>query len=76
MGPWSGIGRLLVILGVAIAVVGGLMLLLGRLGLGGLPGDIRLRGEGWGCYVPIVSSILLSLLLTLILNLLFRWFGK
>lgn len=73
---WNGLGRLLVILGVAIAIVGGLVLLLGRLGLGSLPGDIRVRGEGWGCYVPIVSSILLSLLLTLILNLFFRWFGK
>ncbi|MGV8083675.1 MAG: DUF2905 domain-containing protein [Coriobacteriia bacterium] len=73
---WNGLGRLLVILGVAIAIVGGLMLLFGRLGLGSLPGDIRVRGEGWGCYVPIVSSILLSLLLTLILNLFFRWFGK
>jgi hypothetical protein len=39
-----------------------------------MPGDIRIQREGFSCFVPIVSSIVLSILLTLLLNLFFRWF--
>lgn len=67
-------GRLLVLLGVAMVIIGGLMWLGGSVGLGSLPGDIRFGSDRWGCYVPIVSSIILSLLLTLLLNLLLRFF--
>lgn len=69
-------GRALVFLGIAMVVVGALVWLGGRLGLGSLPGDFSLRGERWGCYIPIVSSLIISVILTLLLNLLFRWFGK
>jgi Protein of unknown function (DUF2905) len=69
-------GRILALLGVSMLVVGALLWAAGRLGLGGLPGDLRLSGAGWSCYVPIVTSILLSLLLTLVLNLILRAMGK
>jgi hypothetical protein len=46
--------------------------LLNRLGLGRLPGDIRIERKGRSFYFPLASTILLSLLLTLIL----RLFGR
>ena len=51
--------------------------LFGRAGIGArlghLPGDVRLQGEGWSCFIPITTSILLSLLLTLVLTLIVRF---
>lgn len=67
-------GRWLIFLGIAMVVVGALVWLGGKLGLGSLPGDFRLTGERWGCYVPIVSSIIISVILTIVLNLLLRFF--
>jgi hypothetical protein len=68
------LGKYLALVGLSLALVGGLMVIGGRLGLGSLPGSLRIQREGFSCYVPIAASILLSLLLTLILNLLLRWF--
>ncbi|GAB4472818.1 MAG: hypothetical protein Kow0088_07700 [Anaerolineales bacterium] len=73
------IGKWLIALGLILVVVGGLILLANRLGIGGLkiplgrlPGDIRIQGENFSCFIPIASSILLSILLTVILNLIVR----
>ena len=60
----SDLGRTLVILGTVVAVFG--VLLVVGLPLGRLPGDITLRGNGWAVYVPIVTSILVSIGLTLV----------
>jgi hypothetical protein len=58
------VGRLLMVVGLIIAALGALMML--GLPLGRLPGDIVVqRGRGT-VYVPIVTSIVLSLLLTLL----------
>jgi hypothetical protein len=65
----QGIGRLLVALGVLIAVVGGLIWVMGALPR--LPGDIYIQRRGVTVYIPLVGSLLVSLLLTLLLNLLF-----
>ena len=69
-------GKLLVLLAIALAILGVLLWLGGVLGLGRLPGDIRIQRPGFGCVVPIVSSIILSIVLTLLLNLLLRFFGR
>lgn len=69
-------GRILVLVGIAMVVLGALLWFGGRMGLGSLPGDIRLNGGGWGCYAPIATSILISLLLTLVLNLFLRFFNR
>lgn len=67
------IGRLLLLLGVGITIIGGVMWLLGRFtGLGGLPGDIRVQTENVSCFVPITSMIILSVLLTIVLNVIIR----
>ncbi|RCK76332.1 MAG: hypothetical protein ANABAC_0483 [Anaerolineae bacterium] len=70
-------------LGVFLVIVGGIILLANRLGVSGLklpfgrlPGDIRIQGENFTCFIPIASSILLSILLTLILNLLVRFLNR
>ena len=59
--------RTLVTLGIVIAVVGLLWPWVGKLGLGRLPGDIRI-GTGSGTfYFPIVTCIVLSLAVSLLL---------
>jgi hypothetical protein len=58
------IGRLLLVVAALLAVVGGILLAADRLGWGRLPGDIVFRGHHVTVYVPIATSILLSLLLT------------
>ncbi|MBN1508907.1 MAG: DUF2905 family protein [Sedimentisphaerales bacterium] len=60
-------GKWLVVAGVAIVVIGLLVLLLGRIGLFRLPGDFTFGGRNWRIYLPLASSIILSLILTLIL---------
>ena len=56
------IGRILVLAGVALAVIGALIMLLGRSGLplGRLPGDILYRGKNSTFYFPLATSIVIS----------------
>lgn len=72
------LGRILLIGGIALALLGGLFLLIGRLmpGLGSLPGDIRIQGQGFSCFIPIASMILISVILTIILNLIIRFLNR
>jgi len=60
-------GKWLVAAGAIIIVIGLLVMLLGKVGLFRLPGDLSFGGRNWRIYFPIASSILLSILLTLIL---------
>ena len=57
------------ILGVALVVIGGIVMLLGRTGLplGRLPGDIIYRGKNTTFYFPLATSIVLSVVLSAIL---------
>lgn len=68
----TNFGRALMVLGATIFVLGVVVSLLGRTGLGRLPGDIVVHRGHFTFYFPIVTSILLSLLLTAILWLLRR----
>jgi hypothetical protein len=67
------VGKVLVLLGVVLVVVGGLWTLGERIGLGRLPGDIVVRGERSNLYFPLATSIVLSVLLSLILWFVQRW---
>lgn len=59
---------MLVVAGVALAVVGLLLWSgLGRGWLGQLPGDISYRRGNFGFYFPIVTCLVLSVILTFIL---------
>ncbi len=64
-------GKLLVFVGLLITGIG-LLVMLG-LPFFRLPGDVVVRRGSFTLYVPIVTSILLSVLLTLVLMLLRRW---
>ncbi len=57
-------GRLLIVLGLVIAGIG-LLVTLG-LPLGRLPGDIVVRRDNFTFYVPLGTSILVSVVLTLV----------
>jgi hypothetical protein len=71
----NDLGRLLIGLGIVLLVAGGLLLLLGRTGipLGRLPGDISYRGKNFSAYLPLGTSILISVLLSLVFYLLSRF---
>jgi len=73
----AGIGRLLVFLGIALVVVGGIVMLLDKTGLpiGRLPGDILYRSKNTTFYFPLATCILLSIVLSIIVFLL-RRFGR
>ena len=61
-------GRVLILVGLALVVLGLIAIGADRAGirLGRLPGDIRIEGKRGGFYFPIVTCILLSVLLSVI----------
>ncbi|MBN2180796.1 MAG: DUF2905 domain-containing protein [Sedimentisphaerales bacterium] len=66
IGPQQ-IGKWLIAAGIFIALLGGLIMLLGKIGLFRLPGDFEFGSRNWRVYIPIASCIILSILLTFIL---------
>jgi hypothetical protein len=68
----GGLGRVLMIAGGTLFLLGVAVSLLGRAGFGRLPGDVVVERGNWSFHFPIVTSILLSLLLSGILWLLRR----
>lgn len=68
----TDLGKILVGFGVVMLLLGGILLLAGSLSgkvpwLGRLPGDIYVQRGGWTMYIPLGTSLLLSIVLTLIL---------
>lgn len=59
--------RLLVVIGLVILAVGLAWPWLNRLGLGNLPGDIRIERDGFVFYFPITTCIVVSLVLSVII---------
>ena len=69
----DSLGKMLILFGVVLALLGGLLLVAGKIPyLGRLPGDIIIRRENWSVYFPLTSSILISILLTLLFSLFSR----
>lgn len=70
--------RILIIIGLAIAFIGLVILLAGRFfpWLGNLPGDIRYEGENFKIYVPLATMILVSIVGTVLINILIRIFRR
>jgi hypothetical protein len=64
-------GRMIIILGVVLVVIGVLFTLGERLPfrLGHLPGDIEIRGKNSVFYFPVMTCILLSVFLSLVMSL-------
>ena len=67
-------GRALILAGIALIVLGGLVMLGDKLPfrLGRLPGDISIKGKYGSFYFPLATCLLASVILSLVM----RWFGK
>ena len=73
VGGWEAIGRLLVLCGLLLVLLGGGLLLLGRMPfLGRLPGDIVIERARFRFYFPLATCLLLSAVLSLVFWLLGR----
>ena len=72
------LGKWIVLVGLGLALLGGVIWLAGKTGLplGRLPGDIRIERDGFSFYFPLATSILISIGLTILLNLLARLFKR
>ena len=68
----GSLGRVLIGAAVVMLVLGGVFLLLGRLGLDRLPGDFVFRRGGLTVYFPIGLMILLSVVGAILLNVFLR----
>jgi hypothetical protein len=67
------IGKVLILFGVLLVVVGILLIYADRIPfLGKLPGDIIYKKGNFTLYIPIVTMLVVSILLTIILNLFHR----
>jgi hypothetical protein len=70
-----GLGKLLIVFGLALAVIGLALVWVerGNLPLGRLPGDMVYRGKNTTVYFPLATSLLLSALLTIVLYVIARF---
>jgi NAD/NADP transhydrogenase beta subunit len=67
------IGKWLIVIGLMIAVIGGIITFAGKVSwLGKLPGDIYIKRENFSFYFPLGTCILISAILSFILWLLRR----
>ncbi|HOK56998.1 MAG TPA: DUF2905 domain-containing protein [bacterium] len=65
-------GKILIVIGLLIFLVGYVIYKGIKIPIGRLPGDIFIKRENFVFYFPIVSSILISIILTIIFSLLWR----
>jgi len=78
MPEWGSLGKLLIGIGSVVALMGTLFMLADRLPglanllgwLGKLPGDISIKRENFSFYLPLGTSIFLSIILSLVFYLL------
>jgi hypothetical protein len=71
----SELGKTLLGIGLLLTVIGGLLLVASRVGvpLGRLPGDFVHRGKHVTVFIPLGTSILLSVLLSALFYILSRF---
>jgi len=70
MSGFEGLAKLLIIFGVVLALLGGLLLVVGKIPfIGRLPGDIYIQRENFTFYFPLATSLLISILLTRLFSL-------
>lgn len=67
MQGFQPLGKILIIIGLFIIILGILFLFVGRIPwIGRLPGDIVIERKNINIYIPITTSIIISILLTII----------
>ncbi|MCE5329055.1 DUF2905 domain-containing protein [bacterium] len=71
------IAKILIFVGIAIAVLGGILFLLAKVPfLGKLPGDIVIKKENFTFYFPLATSIVASIILSIIATIIFKFISK
>ncbi|HUV03793.1 MAG TPA: DUF2905 domain-containing protein [Armatimonadota bacterium] len=69
MNEIASLGKIIIFVGLAVVILGAIVLLLARL-TGGkgtlLPGDIVIRRDNVTIYFPIVTMLVVSIILTLL----------
>jgi len=65
---WVEVGRFLIVAGTVIIVVGLLFVVADKIPLNRLPGDLHLGSGKFKVYIPVGTSILVSIAITLVLN--------
>jgi len=68
------IAKVLILVGAGLLVVGLVFAFTGG-GTGKLPGDVVIKGKNSVTYIPIVSSIIVSIILSLVFWFVSRYFG-
>ncbi|PPB82301.1 Protein of unknown function (DUF2905) [Albidovulum inexpectatum] len=68
--------RILILIGILFILAGLLWPLIGRIGLGRLPGDIVIERENFTLYIPVTSAILVSVVLSLVAAILRAFLGR
>ncbi len=67
MSPFGSIGKILIFSGIALVVIGLILVLADKIPwIGRLPGDIYIKRDKFTFYFPLMTSIIISLLLTLL----------
>jgi len=61
------IARLLVVVGLLLVALGLLWPIIDKIGLGRLPGDIMIERGNFRLYIPLATSLLVSVILSVIL---------
>jgi len=61
------LGRLLIVVGLILAVAGLFLLFGSKIGLGRLPGDIIIHKGPMRIFIPLATSLLLSVILSVLL---------
>ena len=73
----SQLGRILIIAGIGLVVLGLIFLAVGHIPfLGRLPGDIHIKGKKWKVYFPITTCIVISIVLSLVFWLISHFRGR
>jgi hypothetical protein len=69
----SGFGKILLVVGIVIALAGLAFMVGGKIPwLGRLPGDITLKGKNYTFYFPLATSIVVSIILSIVFYLINR----
>jgi len=70
MPPFGSLGKILIICGICLVVLGVILIFGDKIPwIGRLPGDIYIKRDKFTFYFPLMTSIIISLLLTLLFSL-------
>ncbi len=68
----DSLGKIIISIGIIFIILGLIITLGDRIGIGRLPGDIFIDKENFKFYFPITTSIIISIILSIIM----RFFRK